>query len=253
MRLKWLYALGGLVLSTGAPAGLMLMRLWRRPREGSWIGGARRELSGDPDTYAYVAASTAAVFTAIGYALGSQADRLLALSFTDALTGLSNARGLFDRLDRALAHAKRYREPLSLLLVDLDGLKIINDRYGHHAGDEAIRSLGGVIRSTLRAADVGARWGGDEFAILAPNTPEEAALALAERIRALIPHQRAEWPLSGSIGVTTLAPGPGLESADAATLMRAADAALYEAKRRGRDMVVAAPFRQDAVRAPGAD
>ena len=89
---------------------------------------------------------------------------------------------------------------MALLLVHLDGLKSINDRYGHHAGDEAIRGLAGVIRSELRETDTGARWGGDEFAVLAPNTAEPAALALAERIRALIPATSARWSLTGSAG-----------------------------------------------------
>lgn len=103
------------------------------------------------------------------------------LSETDVLTGLANARGLFDRLEAELARSRRYHEPLALLLVDLDGLKRINDRHGHHAGDEAIRSLAAVIRFQLRESDVGARWGGDEFAVLAPNTSEHDAVALAAR------------------------------------------------------------------------
>jgi diguanylate cyclase (GGDEF)-like protein len=170
------------------------------------------------------------------------------LSETDALTGLSNARALFKRLDVELARSRRDREPLALLLVDLDDLKGINDRYGHRAGDEAIRSLAGVIRSQLRETDVGARWGGDEFAILAPRTSESAALALAERIRQLIPHRSAAWPLTASLGLAAVDPGTGGQLVAPLTLMSAADAAMYDAKRRGKDCVATASPRAGGPR-----
>jgi diguanylate cyclase (GGDEF)-like protein len=144
-----------------------------------------------------------------------------------------NARGLFDRLETELARSRRYHEPLALLSVDLDGLKAINDRYGHRAGDDAIRSVADVIRSELRESDLGARWGGDEFAVLAPSTSRVAAVALAERIRVLIARRRTRWPLSVSVGVATVDPKTDAEgSFESATLMRAADAAMYEAKRQ---------------------
>jgi diguanylate cyclase (GGDEF)-like protein len=204
------------------------------------IGGAMAEIRQNRQDYIYVATSVSLAFGLYGHLLGRHADRLAELSETDPLTGLSNARRLFSRLDAELARVRRYREPLALLLVDLDGLKSINDRHGHHAGDEAIRGLGDVIRAQLRETDTGARWGGDEFAVLAPNTGEPAALALAERIRALIPTISARWSLTGSLGVATIDPGAAGDVDDAATLMRAADAALYEAKQRGRNRVVKA-------------
>jgi diguanylate cyclase (GGDEF)-like protein len=210
-------------------------------RAGSDVArGAIRESGADRPDYIYVGASTAVAFTIFGYVLGRQADRLAELSETDDLTGLSNARGLVDRLDAELARSRRYREPLALLLVDLDGLKSINDRYGHRAGDDAIRGVADVIRCELRESDVGARWGGDEFAVLAPSTSPVAALALAERIRALIPERSTRWPLSASVGVATLDPNTDGEITDSATLMRVADAAMYEAKRSGRNRVVVA-------------
>ena len=253
MDRRFAYACAGGFLSAGAPLGLLAVRLARHRRGGGSmsLGGAIREVSTDPPDYVYVGTSTALAFTLFGYVLGRQADRLAELSHTDALTGLSNARGLFDRLDAELARSVRYREPLALLLVDLDGLKGINDRYGHRAGDEAIRSLADVIRSQLRQSDIGARWGGDEFAVLAPNTSEAAALALAERIRASIPEQGARWTLSGSVGVATIDPKTDGKIVDSATLMRAADAAMYEAKRRGRNRVVVAS--SDATSIPAGD
>jgi diguanylate cyclase (GGDEF)-like protein len=242
MRRRFAYACAGGLLSAGAPIGLFAVRLARHSRR-FWpmsLRGATREVAADPPDYIYVGMSTALAFTLFGYILGRQADCLAELSVTDPLTGLSNARGLFDRLDAELARSRRYREPLALLSVDLDGLKSINDRYGHRAGDDAIRSVADVIRSELRETDVGARWGGDEFAVLAPSTSRVAAVALAERIRALIPQRSTRWPLSVSVGVATLEPSTAGEGFDSATLMRAADAAMYEAKRSGRDRVVVA-------------
>ncbi len=241
MRRRFAYAFAGGLLSAGAPVGLLALR-HSRQRQGA--GSTSRRAGGDAATdagdYIYVGASTAIAFAVFGYVLGRQGDRLAELSETDSLTGLSNARGLFDRLKLELARARRYREPLALLLVDLDGLKYINDRFGHRAGNEAIRRLADVIRSELRATDAGARWGGDEFAVVAPRTSRRAALALAERIRAAIPQPNAAWFLSGSLGVATIDPLAGDEVVDVPTLMRAADAALYEAKRTGRNRVVVA-------------
>jgi diguanylate cyclase (GGDEF)-like protein len=180
------------------------------------------------------------VFSAFGFLLGRQADQLATLSRTDPLTGLLNARGLFERVNSELVRLRRRRAPLAMFVIDLDGLKTINDRHGHRAGDDALRSLAAVIRSQLRTTDVGARWGGDEFAILASNTSASAALAVAERIRALILQQSAASPLSASIGVATIDPSSERVPTDCDRLMRAADGAMYEAKQRGRNNVVLA-------------
>jgi diguanylate cyclase (GGDEF)-like protein len=246
MPRRFLFACAGGLFSTGAPLGLLVVRLARRERpRSSPLRGVIAEIDENTPDYVYVGMSTAVAFALFGYIMGRHADRLAALSETDPLTGLFNARRLFDSLAAELVRAKRDREPLSLLLVDLDGLKSINDRHGHAAGDEAIRGLAGAIRSQLRETDIGARWGGDEFAVLAPGTSERAASALGERIRAMIPEAGTPWPLSGSVGVATVDPGSDGDgdAVDAATLMRAADAALYEAKRRGRNRVVSASPR----------
>jgi diguanylate cyclase (GGDEF)-like protein len=240
---RLIYATAGALLSPGAPVGLLALNVIRKggapPPSSPW---ARiRDLTATEwPAYLYVGASTALAFVLFGYVLGRQADRLAALSETDALTGLSNARALFRQLDIELARSRRYREPLALLLVDLDGLKGINDRYGHRGGDEAIRSLGRVIRSQARETDVGARWGGDEFAILAPRTSKVAALALAERIRDLIPHRSGAWALTASLGLASVDPETDPQVLAAATLMRAADAAMYDAKRRGKNCIATA-------------
>ena len=220
--------------------GLCAVRLGRRepPPTTMSLRGALREITGNLPDYLYVGTSTAVALALFGFVLGNQADQLADLSETDPLTGLTNARGLHDRLDAELARLRRYREPLSLLLLDLDGLKTINDRYGHRAGDEAIRSLADVIRSQLRDTDLGARWGGDEFAVLAPNTPKDAARALGERIRALLTERIGPGPLSGSVGIASVDPATDGGVVSKAALMRAADAALYEAKRLGKNRVI---------------
>jgi diguanylate cyclase (GGDEF)-like protein len=161
-------------------------------------------------------------------------DRLAELATTDALTGLQNARALQDRLQREVARAVRYRQPLSLLLIDLDGLKVINDRLGHPAGDRALLHVADAIRVQLRASDIGSRWGGDEFALLAPNTRRPAAAALAQRVQSLVGHAPVGDgvpPMTVSIGMATFDPD-GAAQVDASSLMKEADTALYGAKRR---------------------
>ena len=130
MERRFAYACAGGFLSAGAPLGLLAVRFARHRRDGAAMSlrGAIHEVSTDPPDYVYVGTSTALAFSLFGYLLGRQADRLAELSETDPLTGLSNSRGLFDRLDAELGRSRRYREPLALLSVDLDGLKSINDR-----------------------------------------------------------------------------------------------------------------------------
>jgi diguanylate cyclase (GGDEF)-like protein len=234
------------VLSSGAPAGLLGVRLAKSPGDGVSLRQLRRELKSDRAAYLYIGGATAVIFAVFGYFLGRQADRLAQLSETDPLTDLLNARGFSGRLSAEIKRARRYHQPLSLLFLDLDGVKNINDRYGHRAGSDAIREAAAVIREELRDTDTGARWGGDEFTILAPNTASAAALTFAERIRARVAEPRAEYPLTVSVGVATLdADGSGMPE-DASALLRAADLAMYHAKRCGKNAVVASDMRAAA-------
>jgi diguanylate cyclase (GGDEF)-like protein len=192
----------------------------------------RHDLAAEGATYAYVAISTLVAFTLFGMFLGRQADRLVDLSNTDPLTGLRNARLFQARLEHEFARHQRYREPLSVLLVDLDGLKQINDRQGHAGGDVALRRVADAIRRGSRATDLAARWGGDEFALLAPHTDVAAATQLAERIRAaVLEGGETEDGASVSIGVATLDRASSITRPFA--LVAAADQALYDAKRLG--------------------
>jgi len=232
-RSRVTHTITALLLSLGAPLGLLALRSLRvGALTPAWL---QEELARGAWTYGYVGLSTLVAFGIFGYALGRQADRLLELSQTDALTGLGNVRFFRDRLQHELARHARYGQPLSLLLLDLDGLKEINDTRGHRAGDAALVQLGTEIRAEARSTDTCARWGGDEFALLAPNTPEDAAASLAERIRSRTAARKYLTGVAVSIGVATARPSAPPPSAE--ELVRRADRALYEAKRLGRNRV----------------
>jgi diguanylate cyclase (GGDEF)-like protein len=237
MSRRALYSVAGAFLALGAPLGLLLLQAVRAHRtSGAWL---MAELTERTAVYLYVTVATLIAFTLFGYLLGRDGDALSELARTDALTGLLNRRAFTERLHDEVARATRYGTPLSLLLLDLDGLKRFNDRAGHHAGDEALQALARSLRVGSRAADQGARWGGDEFMVLAPETREAEALELAERIRAAVASS-SQTGVTASIGVATLEPGM---PATAEALELAADAAVYEAKRQGGNRV-AAPSRQ---------
>ena len=230
---RFAYALVGAGLSVGAPVGLLIVRATASNAVDP--SALLCELRAELPTYMYALLSTLVVFASFGYALGRQADALLNLSRTDRLTSLANRHAFEERLKEEIARSVRYGEPLALLLVDVDGLKGINDRQGHHAGDLALQAVARALRAGARQADLPARFGGDEFALLAPSTAPEAAMTLGERIRSLVVAQGLE-ELTVSVGVATLQPG-WPEASD--KLRESADMALYNAKRRGRNRVVA--------------
>lgn len=153
---------------------------------------------------------------------------------TDALTGMPNRRQLDGQLDRDIARADRHREPLSVLLIDIDRFKTVNDLHGHQAGDRALRELVSRLADTVRGGDLAGRWGGDEFLVIAPNTDHDAAIELAERCRTAIADTLVAkvGNMTASIGVASLR-----EHDDARSLVLRADAALYGAKDGGRDAV----------------
>jgi two-component system cell cycle response regulator len=159
---------------------------------------------------------------------------LRADAMTDPLTGLANYRSFTQSLERELERSRRYAMPLSLLAVDLDHLKVINDDHGHDAGNDAIRLAARVLTSTIRKFEVVARQGGDEFAVILPSTGAADARLLAERLRAEIgAHAVHGVRLSASVGVASWSEG----TVDAAGLVKASDEALCRAKRAGRDRV----------------
>lgn len=168
--------------------------------------------------------------------------RTEALSVTDDLTRLYNARYLNVALRRETRLAVRNSRPLSLLFIDLDGFKSINDNHGHLAGSRALVEAGAVIRGSARETDIVARFGGDEFALILPDTGSPGALAVAERIRDRIARHSflaadgLNIHLTASVGVATL---PDVAMA-ADELVQAADAAMYRVKDRGKNGIQAA-------------
>jgi diguanylate cyclase (GGDEF)-like protein/PAS domain S-box-containing protein len=165
--------------------------------------------------------------------------RLERLARTDALTGVANRSHLFACAASEIRRAARYRRPLSVLMVDLDHFKRVNDEFGHAVGDAVLAEFAGICARLLRADDLIARYGGEEFVALLPETDEQGALAVAERLRDAAAQMQisaapASRPVTVSIGVASMRPG---ETAIETVLARA-DEALYEAKAAGRDRIV---------------
>ncbi len=163
------------------------------------------------------------------------------LASIDPLTGIANRRAFFERGHREFDNSVRYGMPLSLLMLDLDHFKRVNDRYGHQAGDQVLRQVATWIVEMLRSGDLGARYGGEEFVVLAPHTGLHDAATLAARIkerisRCAIVYDRKALHVTISIGVASRIDG----DANLQALLRRADAALYDAKRAGRDRVALA-------------
>lgn len=161
--------------------------------------------------------------------------QLLELSQTDPLTSLRNRRAFDERLDDAFEHARRYERPLSLVMVDVDHFKTINDTHGHDAGDAVLRDVAQRIASGTRQTDFAARVGGEEFAILLPETALFEALQFGEKLRSTIASRAVSGhEVTVSIGIASMphshVPGKG-------ELYRAADQALYRAKMNGRNRV----------------
>ncbi|MDI9374087.1 MAG: diguanylate cyclase, partial [Thermotogota bacterium] len=159
------------------------------------------------------------------------------LATTDMLTGVLNRYSLDQLLERETERSRRYREPLSVIMFDLDDLKKINDTHGHHAGDTALKALSFQILSKIRKSDSLGRWGGDEFLIVAPSTDLDGALEMAEKLRTEIDSGEFEAidKLSISMGVSSLEVG----EKDYDGLLRRVDRALYESKRRGKNRATA--------------
>lgn len=161
---------------------------------------------------------------------------LRAHALSDPLTGLANYRSLAHSLHRELERARRYDRPLSLVTVDVDNLKRINDEGGHSAGNEAIVTIARILQSAVRKFETVARQGGDELAILLPNTTAEEAMHLAERLRHEVSQAIVRGrPLSISLGVAAREKGD--DTTDVRALVERSDEALYRAKRRGRNRV----------------
>jgi diguanylate cyclase (GGDEF)-like protein len=164
----------------------------------------------------------------------------------DSLTSLWNRRVFSERLSEEIARHSRYGTPVSLIMLDLDGFKAINDTHGHVAGDEVLMTVADLLRSTLRSSDLPSRYGGDEFAVILPGVHKTDAYAVAEKLRAGIAGlavtvgsdgKTTELPVRASAGVASAVRG----QAEPVMLVEAADHALYQAKESGKDQVRLAP------------
>jgi diguanylate cyclase (GGDEF)-like protein len=188
--------------------------------------GARRAFDGYEVELARHFADVAAVALHNAHTLAE----LQRLAATDDLTGLANRRRFYEELARQTANARRHKVPLSLLLLDLDDFKQVNDRHGHQQGDSVLRTVAKAISSRLRTADLAARLGGDEFAVLLPHTSHGQALMLARELQISIETSvEASSGLTVSIGAAEYAQG----NSDA--LIRAADHDLYNTKNQPRN------------------
>ena len=177
-------------------------------------------------------------------------ERLVVSGLTDALTGLFNRRYLQRRLKGELARASRYGTPLSCLFIDADHFKLINDTHGHPTGDRVLQEMAHRLKTCLRASDIATRYGGEEFALILPNTRMDEATVLAQRIRQEIATRPIAFDKSGrpltvtvSIGVSQMILRPHQQNHEALSdrILADADVALYQAKVDGRNRVVQYP------------
>jgi diguanylate cyclase (GGDEF)-like protein len=157
-------------------------------------------------------------------------------AFTDHMTGLANRRRFERQLEREVGRTLRYGHPFSLLMIDIDNFKNLNDSFGHDVGDDAIRRIGKVLREGTRGIDLAARIGGEEFAVLLVETSQEGGIEVAERLRLAI--RTLEIPSAGQITASFGVAECPIDAQTANDILKAADVALYEAKRAGRDRVV---------------
>jgi len=186
---------------------------------------------------------------------GAHLERTERSAITDALTGLSNRRHFSGCLGLEVRRCRRYRLRLSLLMLDLDEFKRLNDRYGHPFGDLVLQRVGRVLRRAVREADIACRYGGEEFAVILPETDRLGGHAVAERIRQHIEREFADTPVGNRRIRLTLSGGIASypdDAADAAGLIDRADQALYLSKRQGKNRVsVYHSERRASIRYPG--
>lgn len=179
-------------------------------------------------------------------------ETIFRFTITDGLTNVGNKKYLSQVLEKEIVRAKRHGRSLSLLMLDIDFFKKVNDTYGHAIGDEVLMAIGDRLSRHLRSFDTVARWGGEEFVVIMPEAEARVAMAVAERLRKKIAeqpvtvrHDVGQLSITVSIGIAVA--GDDIQNPD--DLLRAADAAMYEAKSQGRDRVVKAEPAPAAKRA----
>jgi diguanylate cyclase (GGDEF)-like protein len=169
-------------------------------------------------------------------------EQTVALSITDPLTGVPNRRHLFQQLEAELARARRFGTPLSMVMIDIDHFKHLNDAAGHSAGDDVLRQVCKLMRKSLRKVDTLARYGGEEFVVLLPQITREEAFEVAEKLRRGIAEGNVEHGATQPGGRVTISVGVAtlpFDATEQAKLVDCADSALYASKRGGRNRVTA--------------
>jgi len=166
------------------------------------------------------------------------------IGLTDELTGLSNRRMFNYLIEREINRSRRYARPLSLVMIDIDHFKKINDAWGHPVGDMVLRELGSLMRANFRNLDVPVRYGGEEFAAILPETSLEEAIQFSERFRMIVENAsfmqgKTRIPVTISLGIASIGNSPVSEEMDAEELLHYADRALYQAKQNGRNRIAA--------------
>jgi diguanylate cyclase (GGDEF)-like protein len=230
----------------GYALGLFIVRpLDRLTRGAAKVAGGDLDVDLPVESGGEVAYLTE-VFNNMVSRLRASRGELERLSVTDHLTGLSNRRRMMEALENEVLRSRRLKHSFAVLLADVDHFKQYNDKHGHPAGDEVLKRVGAVLREAIRDVDIVARYGGEEFFILLPEFKASGAAALAERIQRLLAQLKpAGAPVTLSVGVAEF-PENG-NSGEA--LIAAADGALYEAKRAGRDRVAVSSLVAPAMAA----
>jgi len=227
-----LRSLQAAIFAIGAPLGWLLIR---------YAGGTEilEELKNNWGLYSYMLFGTTLVFIIFGVHVGRQEQATRELSIRDPLTGIYNLRFYIERIGQEISRAKRYDTPLSMIYFDLDYFKKVNDQYGHPIGDKVLCKIAEQVKDSVRAHDVFARVGGEEFAILLPRSNVQDAAANAERIRQAIENLTINVNNTLAISVTVSAGVTQWQNDEAvAEFYKRADEKLYLAKQQGRNQVV---------------
>jgi diguanylate cyclase (GGDEF)-like protein len=229
---RLLRVMQGMLLSVLSPLGLIALQM-------AFGDNLHRLLAEQSGIYLYMLLGTAAAFALFGYYVGNSEERLEDLAIHDSLTGLYNKRFFEARLPEEYARSSRHHRNLSLILIDIDHFKPINDTHGHAFGDHVLAEVAKTLALTARKDESVARVGGEEFCIILTDCGERSALVAAERfqrairgIRVTTP-QGEPMPITASSGVVSSETTPGNEW----QLYQVADAAMYRAKKAGRDQI----------------